>query len=226
MTVPAQRIWGWDYLWPAIAKVTGVPLATAATAVIGGVPDVSGGGGGFSAIEPTPSYQDGVPGTNSFHAVQYLTPTDYQTIVDGLVEPTAWSFNPTPSVTTGYGTDRNVPDVSADADPYTGYLLYEPSFAGINEPVLQGGWGGTSFVGPQLNGSTAVIDSYLGHRVGFWNPSIYAAAVGPDSPFTQLGTAGTSNDNLYFTGNPGEPYNQGAGLGYLDLTKLAEYFSR
>ena len=44
----------------------------------------------------------------------------------------------------------------------------------MGQPVLQGGWGGTSFVAPQLNGSTAVIDSALGHRVGFWNPSIYA----------------------------------------------------
>ena len=76
--------------------------------------------------------------------------------------------------------------MSADADPYTGYLLYAPSFAGVGEPVLQGGWGGTSFVAPQMNGSTAVIDSALGHRVGFWNPSIYAVAGGFKSPFTQL----------------------------------------
>ena len=125
-------------------------------------------------FEPTPQYQLFVPGTHSFHAVQYLTPTDYQTIVAGLVEPTAWTFNPTPSVTGGTGFGRASPDVSTDADPYTGYLLYEPSFAGVGQPVLQGGWGGTSFVAPQLNGSTAVIDSALGHRVGFWNPSIYA----------------------------------------------------
>ena len=31
-----------------------------------------------------------------------------------------------------------MPDVSADADPHTGYLLYAPSFAAIGEPVLQG----------------------------------------------------------------------------------------
>jgi kumamolisin len=216
VTVPAQRTWGWDYVWQAMAQVTGVSLADAAESA------VAGGGGGFSALEPTPSYQQGVPGTNSFHAVQYLTPTDYQTIVDGLVLPTAWAFNPTPSVTTGHGTGRNVPDVSTDADPFSGYLLYEPSFAGINEPVLQGGWGGTSFVAPQLNGSTAVIDSYLGHRVGLWNPSIYAAAGGPDSPFTQLDQASTGNDNIYYTGNPGEPFNQAVGLGYPNLTRLAE----
>jgi subtilase family serine protease len=216
VTVKDQRIWGWDYLWPALAKVNGETEAAAAEANIGG------SGGGFSQIEPTPSYQQSVPGTQNFHAVKYLTPTDYQTIVAGLVEPTEWSFNPTPSVTGGSGYGRAVPDMAADADPYSGYLLYEPSFAGIGEPVLQGGWGGTSFTSPQFNGSTAVIDSYLGHRVGFLNPSIYRAAQSyGGSPFTSLDTAGTSNDNLYYTGNPGEPYNQGAGLGIPDLTKLA-----
>ena len=220
VTVPSQRAWGWDYLWQAFATVTGTPLATQAESM------VAGGGGGFSTIEPTPSYQQGVPGTHNFHAVQYLTPTDYQTIAPGLVEPTAWNFNPTPSVTTGYGNGRANPDVSTDADPFSGYLLYEPSFAAIGEPVLQGGWGGTSFVAPQLNGSTAVIDSYLGHRVGLWNPSIYTAALGGNSPFTPLSTASTSNDNIYYTGNPGEPYNEGVGLGYPNLTELAGDFSR
>ena len=129
-------------------------------------------------------------------------------------------------MTIGFGSGRAVPDVSADADPYSGYLLYEPSFAGIGQPALQGGWGGTSFVAPQLNGSTAVIDSYLGHRVGFWNPAIYAAAAGADSPFTQLNQASTSNDNIYYTGNPGQAYNQGAGLGYPNLTELAGDFGR
>ena len=85
-------------------------------------------------------------------------------------------------MTSGYGSGRAVPDVAADADPFSGYLLYEPSFAGVGEPVLQGGWGGTSFVSPQMNGSTAVIDSYLGHRVGLWNPSIYAAALSCQLP--------------------------------------------
>jgi kumamolisin len=124
-------------------------------------------------------------------------------------------------VTTGSGNGRAVPDVSTDADPYTGYLLYEPSFAGVGQPVLQGGWGGTSFVAPQLNGSTAVIDSALGKRVGFWNPAIYGMALAHGSPFTQLNTAGTGNDNIYYTGNPGQAYNEGDGLGVPNLTALA-----
>jgi subtilase family serine protease len=215
VTVPAQRSWGWDYLWPALAQVNGESEFTAAEMNIGG------SGGGFSQIEPTPSYQQFVPGTQNFHAVQYLTPTDYTTVAPGLVEPTEWSFNPTPSVTGGSGHGRAVPDMAADADPYSGYLLYEPSFAGIGQPVLQGGWGGTSFTSPQFNGSTAVIDSYLGHRVGLLNPAIYAAAHGHGSPFNPLATASTSNDNLYYTGNPGQVYNEAVGLGIPDLTKLA-----
>ncbi|MGH7667410.1 MAG: S53 family peptidase, partial [Candidatus Dormibacteria bacterium] len=108
--------------------------------------------------------------------------------------------------------------------PYSGYLLYEPSFAGVGKALLQGGWGGTSFVAPQLNGSTAVIDSYLGHRVGFWNPSIYSFARSYRSPFTPLQQSGTGNDNIYYTGTPGTVYNEGSGLGYPNLTQLAEDF--
>jgi subtilase family serine protease len=211
-TTTTQRIWGWDYLWGPVAQVTGEPLAEAAESL------VVGSGGGFSSIEPTPSYQEDVWGTHNFHAVQYLTPTDYQEVAPGLTEPTEWTFNPTPSVTAGYGTGRAVPDLATDGDPQTGYLVYGASVGGLNE------FGGTSFVAPQLNGANAVIDSYLGHRVGFWNPTMYAAAAGRNSPFTQLNQASTNNDNIYYTGNPGEAYNEGIGLGTPNLAKLAGDF--
>ena len=214
VTVPAQRIWGWDYLWKAAASTTGVSLAQAAET------HVVGSGGGFSTLEPTPLYQYGVSGTNVFHGVEYLTPTDFTKIAPGLTEPTAWNFNPTPSVSSGLGFGRAVPDVSTNADPETGYLVYAPSLGGNGI----GEFGGTSFVDPQLNGSTAVIDSVLGHRVGFWNPVIYAVARTGHSPFTQLNTAGTTNDNIFYTGNPGQLYNQGIGLGLPDLAKLAGDF--
>ncbi len=213
--VPSQRIWGWDYLWAAVAKVNGVSLAQVAAA------NVVGSGGGFSKIYGLPQYQEFVPGTHSFNAVPYLTPTDYTTVAPGLVEPTAWSFNPTPGVIEGSGSGRATPDVSADADPYTGYLVYAPVVGGNG--ILEAG--GTSFVAPQMNGATAVIDSFLGHRVGFWNPSIYAVAGGFKSPLTSLDTAGPSNDNIYYTGQPGEPYNQGVGLGLPNLTALSADFN-
>jgi kumamolisin len=211
-TTTATRIWGWDYLWAGIAQVNGIPLAEAAET------NVAGSGGGFSVDEAEPGYQAEVSGTNNYHGVEYLTPTDFTEVAPGLTEPTAWNFNPTPSVTSGFGRGRAVPDLSTDGDPQTGYLVWAPSVGGLAE------FGGTSFVDPQMNGSNAVIDSLLGHRVGFWNPTIYAAAAGHNSPFTQLNQAGTSNDNIFYTGNPGELYNEGVGLGMPNLAKLAGDF--
>ena len=209
-TTTANRIWGWDYLWQGIATVTGESLTEAAET------DVVGGGGGYSDFEPEPLYQQGVSGTGNFHAVRYLTPTDYQQVAPGLTEPTEWTFNPTPSVSTGSGNGhRVVPDLATDADPQTGYLIYGASVGGLAE------YGGTSFVAPQMNGSAAVVDSYLGHRTGFWNPAMYRAATGGNDPFTQLNSTSTSNDNIYYTGNPGQPYNEGTGLGMPDIAELA-----
>jgi subtilase family serine protease len=212
-TTTTTRIWGWDYLWGPVAQVSGVPLADVAEST------VVGGGGGFSVDEPEPSYQRDVSGTNNFHAVEYLTPTDFTQVAPGLTEPIEWNFNATPSVTTGFGSGRAVPDLSADGDPQTGYLVYAPTSGGIIEE------GGTSFVDPQMNGANAVIDSFVGHRVGFWNPAIYKAVASGFNAFTQYNTAGTSNDNIFYSGNPGEKYNEGIGLGTPNLAKIADLFS-
>ncbi len=216
-TISSERTWGWDWLWPHYADF-GAPSESAFA-----FGEPIGSGGGYSVFEPTPGYQQGVRGVHSFSAVQYLQPTNYQS-VDGLYLPTAWNFNPAPSVTTGFGTGRATPDISADADPFTGYLLYFSESA--SGPALQAGWGGTSFVAPQLNGSAALIDSYLGHRTGFWNPAAYALAQGPRSPFTPLDSASANNDNLYYTGTAGNIFNVGSGLGTPNLALLARDFAR
>ncbi len=217
-SVSQQRAWGWDYLWPAVADIFAIPLSQAAQA------NVVGTGGGFSANEPEPSYQYGVSGVNNFNAVKYLTPTGY-TNVNGIVAPTTWNFNPTPSVSHGFGTGRALPDLSANADPESGYIAYVPSFLtedGLSPLQI---FGGTSFVGPQLNGVTAVIDSYVGHRVGFWNPSIYQFAQQWNSPFTPLQQVGTGNDNIFYTGNPGALFNEATGLGTPNISALARDFA-
>jgi kumamolisin len=217
-TIPAQRAWGWDWLWPDYAKFgysTEASFAAAAAA---------GGGGGFSSFEPVPLYQDmlaqqGVANAGSYSGVLYLTPNDYST-VDGLYLPTQWTFAAAPVVQQGEGTGRGLPDLAVDADPFTGYLLYDP----LASPRLQSGWGGTSFGAAQLNGAAALIDQYVGHRVGLWNPAIYGFAISASSPFTPLSAEGASNDNLYYTGTPGQVYNPGSGLGYPNLAKLAGDF--
>jgi kumamolisin len=210
--IKSQRAWGWDWLWPYYADFgASSEAAFAQTAV-------AGGGGGYSTIERTPSYQQRL--TRNFSAVEYLTPSSYAA-VDTLTLPTAWTFTSKPAVTTGHGTGRAEPDVSADADPFTGYLLYDP----LATTPLSAGWGGTSFVAPQLNASTALIDQYTGHRVGFWNPRVYAFAKSAADPFTPLNTAGTGNDNLYYTGTPGGLYSPATGLGYPNIAELANRFA-
>jgi subtilase family serine protease len=225
--ITAQRTWGWDWLWPyyslflcsSPSSTTPVPCTSEAEFA---EQSPIGGGGGFSVYEPTPAYQQGVNSANQFSAVEYLIPTDYVE-ADGLYLPSAWNFNPTPYVTTGVGYGRATPDVSTDADPFTGYEVYDSQYT---PDPLEAGWGGTSFVAPQLNGATDLIDSYLGHRVGFWNPAVYKFAATRNSPFTPLDTAGTNNDNLYYSGTPGHVYNVGSGLGYPDFAKLTADFAR
>ena len=228
VTIPAERAWGWDWLWPVLANAFGVDVGTIAT----DPQFLGGGGGGYSTIEALPSYQRGVSGVNQFSAVPYLTPTDPVT-ANGLTFDTAWSFNGlNPPLTYGAGNGgRAVPDVSTDADPETGYQLlytfgdsceFDPNNPCTTPPppsIEQ--FGGTSFVAPQLNGATAAIDSVLGRRVGVWNPAIYRFAQQHDSPFSPLDTPGTSNDNLYYSGTPGTLYNPATGLGTPDLAKLA-----
>ena len=75
LDVTQQRAWAWDYLWQPVATVTGLPESQVAEDqdIVG----VVGSGGGYSQVEPTPSYQQGVPGVGLFSDVQYLTPTGY-----------------------------------------------------------------------------------------------------------------------------------------------------
>jgi kumamolisin len=212
VAIPRERIWGWDWLWPYYDD-----FGFSSEAEFAEQAAVAGGGGGFSVTEAKPSYQYQIRGTSRFRAVEYLTPDDYSTL-SGLDLPSGWTFDPAPSVASGESPGRATPDLSADADPYTGYLVYARG-------SLEGGWGGTSFVAPQMNGAAAVIDQYLGRRAGFWNPAIYRFAASRGDPFTPLSESGTGSDNLYYTGIPGQVYTPGAGLGTPDLAEIARAFA-
>jgi subtilase family serine protease len=108
---------------------------------------------------------------------------------------------------------RNLPDVSLNADPYTGYVLVSTEDGGVLD-----GYGGTSFVAPQLNGITALLRQSTGHRIGFWNPQVYALqnifGYGAWSAFNDI----KAGDNWYYYGVPG--YEPGAGVGTLDVTNF------
>jgi subtilase family serine protease len=238
INIPKEIAWGWDYLWP-LYKILGEPdEATAATdgSLIGG------SNGGYSSLEPRPSYQKRVSGFNYRH---FLHSGDPQEIAPGLTLPTSFSFNPTPKLhNASESVGRATPDLSTNADPQTGYAVYDPFLFG-GDGFAQ--FGGVSFVAPQLNGATAVIDSSIGHRIGFWNPVIYRAAYSSHSPFTsvndttiykgknflfQTDNAGNSttlpgeftSTNLFYTGRAGTHWNPATGLGIPDLTGVANVF--
>ena len=118
-----------------------------------------------------------------------------------------WSAPSWQSSVTG-GSMREVPDVSADADENTGYVVY-----------YDGSWtaiGGTSAAAPLWASLTALADSSCGSPVGLANPALYAA---PSSDFDDI----TSGDNSYdgvtgFSAGPG--YDEASGLGTPEASSL------
>lgn len=239
-----ERAWGIGYLWP-LHDIWGFDsTAAAATNRDPSKPEFnSGGGGGYSGFEPRPAYQKDV---SRYQYRQYLTPSDYQT-VQGLKLPTGFSFTEHPALRRGVQRHgRAVPDVSTNADPQTGYAVYMPQFKDVYGSAVEQ-YGGTSFVAPQLAGASAVLNSAVGHRIGFWNPRIYRMARGHRSPFKRLNSTRVhgpsaytetkngqqvkvdgqyTNDNLYYTGNPGSYYNPATGLGVPNFADLAHAFRR
>ncbi|MCT3392392.1 S53 family peptidase [Lentilactobacillus hilgardii] len=181
-----------------------------------------GSGGGFSALNPTPRYQLGVPGVNTFRAIEALK----------YVGNGRYTINKNPKVITGTGHSRNLPDVAGNADTQTGYATY---FSG-NQASIKGKslsikpakiWmvgGGTSYTSPQMAAANAVMNGDRSTPIGFWNPQIYKFAQQPDTPFNVLDDA-NNNNNLYYTGQPGTLYNQATGLGTINFEKLYQKFN-
>ena len=199
---PYERPWGGDYMKDYITKYYGLGLYYADYLS-------EGGGGGVSVRFAKPSYQNGLTGVMSSATAQSLlcgpnvTGAGYQDL---------WDLAPNVA-------GRNVPDVALNADPASGYLLY---FGG----QAQAGWGGTSFVAPQLNGILTLISSGIAPtagnpkgRVGRPGPQLYAAfkaqGYAAGSPFKAI----TTGNNDFYKAGPN--YNPASGLGSLDVNALA-----
>lgn len=190
LVVPTEQVWGWDYLQNYLVEFLGNQYQNALFPV--------GGGGGVSVFWPVPAYQRHTPGIRRSEAGQSVI-FNGQELLDLRT----------------HFAGRNLPDVSLNADPETGYLLLSTEDGG-----LLAGFGGTSFVAPQLNGISALISQAIGGgRLGLWNPMLYrfkqVYGYGNASPFVDI----TAGNNWFYQGIPG--YEPGAGLGVLDVAKLA-----
>jgi len=197
-----ERVWGWDYFNGLCAYLGYTPLNC------GFFP--GGSGGGVSIEFPVPLYQWFLPG------VQLSQP--------GQV----WQAEPIIGEVFGVGTyyalpafypGRNVPDVSFDADPFTGYVIYYTS--SVSGFGIEPGWGGTSFVAPQLNGVTALLGQDRHGRLGLLNNALYFFALtgqaygGPHAPLHVI----AYGDNWFYYGRDG--YAPASGLGTIDVANLA-----
>jgi kumamolisin len=195
VAVNTERPWGWDYLKGYVVANYGQDEYYANYYGVGG-------GGGVAMMYPRPAYQGGLAGV--------LTSASAQSLYCGpTVTGAGWQdFIDLPG---GYA-GRNVPDVSLDADPFSGYLVYEKG-------AWTNGNGGTSFVAPQLNGILALISQGVSGRIGQIGPQLYAAfkakGYAAGSPFRAI----TAGDNEYY--KAASHYNPATGLGSLDVEALA-----
>jgi subtilase family serine protease len=110
------------------------------------------------------------------------------------------------------GYCREVPDVSADADPSTGYLIYWNGGDGVaGQPSGWQGIGGTSGGAPLWAALLALADASpacAGAPVGYADPALYRAA---SSSYANDFNDVTTGDNDYTGTNDGR---YGAGRGY------------
>jgi kumamolisin len=198
INVAEERAWGWDYLAP-LCNAFGQNAIECGTYPIGS-------GGGVSIYVPRPFYQRLVPGmadTVRGQALSQLTPLPAQ-----LLYPLPAHF-----------PGRNVPDLSTNADPQTGYVIYYTS--DVNGFEIEQA-GGTSFVAPELNGVASLFVDALHHRIGLLNPALYAianSAGGYHGERAALRSI-TRGDNWYWHAHAG--FNQATGVGVPDVANLLE----
>ncbi len=113
---------------------------------------------------------------------------------------------------------RETPDVSADADPNTGYLIYYNGSGTAGGPAGWQGIGGTSAAAPVWAAAIALINASPacgGAMVGFANPALYkaaAAAYGQDfNDITRGNNDFTGTNGGRYTATPG--FDMASGLG-------------
>ncbi|GAC1401993.1 MAG: hypothetical protein NVSMB49_17430 [Ktedonobacteraceae bacterium] len=140
--------------------------------------------------------------------------------ISGTFAQPTWQVGP--GVKNQYSNgNREVPDVSADADPATGYDVYCTVTAAGCPPTGSITVGGTSAAAPLWAGSMAMINNYLQSQnkslAGFISPKLYGLANSQQqyAPFHDV----TSGNNLYYPATAG--YDEGSGIGTPDIYNIA-----
>ena len=204
VVVQHESVWGWDYLAGLCQS-----LGFSGPVACGTFP--AGSGGGVSIEYPIPAYQNGILGVRTSEPLQVFRAGE------GFAQDGIGLQYTLPAFYAG----RNVPDVSFNADPNTGYTIYYTSDqSGF---AVYSFYGGTSFVAPQLNGVSALMGQYLKQRIGLLNVPLYTllgtgnAYTGFKPPLNPI----AYGDNWFYRGS--YTYNPGAGVGTMDVANFALY---
>lgn len=202
-----ETVWNQDDLCNTTANEGGVPGGYSGYPLSGyfWCSQTGASGGGSSEYWGRPSYQRGKGVDNP-----------YTTYGDGTTQCSLAAAG-TPC--------REVPDVSSNADPYTGPAEYctgdasLPYSACATFNTVPTGWfqiGGTSLSSPLWSGIIADRDSFQGHRTGNANPLLYLLFnTAPSRYFHDVGTfsdgSTTPGTNGLFPTTPG--YDEATGIG-------------
>ena len=210
---------GTEAVWNTLDVCSGNNSSTASSTGIMNCNTYGAGGGGHSIFWPMPSYQRG-PGVINPYTV----------------------YGPSNCALAAAGQPcREGPDLSADADPLTGYAEYctgstyvspnptgtdyESACLGLTKTPGAPGWfhiGGTSLSAPLLAALFSDRDAFHGYRTGNANPLLYRLF---DSPFTDAadfhditGFRQVSNNNGFYPVTPA--YDEATGIGTPNFTGL------
>ncbi len=191
----------------------GLPSAALAVDDPASQPFMTGvGGTTLSSLGPRPTESVWNSGANILGDLTGFQPGAGGGGISSFWGMTSYQSGAAASLNVAQSQSREVPDVSADADPHTGYLIFwNGSGSQEGQPAGWQGIGGTSGAAPVWATLLALVNassSCQGDRVGFANPVLYrsaGAAYGSDFNDIRAG----NND---FTGNNGGRY--GAATGY------------
>lgn len=204
VNVPSEQAWGWDFFTPYLTANYGPDCTATLGTACGDYYFAVGGGGGVSVFWPTPGYQRGVSG------IRRSEPNQVWTFSDLASPPNIQYLYTVPAHFKG----RNLPDLSLNSDPYTGYLVYSTTDGG-----WLAGYGGTSFASPQLNGIFTLIAQAKSSRLGLLHPQLYDLS-GDDGRRRKGLVDIKAGDNWFYSGVKG--YDPGTGLGAINAAALAD----
>jgi subtilase family serine protease len=201
INIKKERGWSWDYLDGLCAALGFDPVSCGIFPV--------GSGGGVSSVFPIAFFQKGVEGIRRTEPGQVLEDTS-------TTPPTV--FLTLPARFAG----RNLPDVSFNADPETGYtIFYTSNRTGFGVDTFIGG---TSFGAPQLAGVSALINQNAHGRVGLLSFKLYElqftgrAYNGKNPPLRDI----VEGNNEFYPAHNG--YDQATGVGVMNVANFADQF--